>query len=159
MDQAMKTSEGQLIIRDERIAIIAARFNESIVDNLINGALDALKRHGAGDNQLQLVRVPGAYELPLAAQRLAKSRQADGIVALGAVIRGATPHFDYVCSECASGLSRVSLEYDVPIGFGVLTCDTIEQALERAGTKAGNKGADAAMAVVEMIGLLQQLGD
>jgi 6,7-dimethyl-8-ribityllumazine synthase len=155
----MKTSEGQLIIRDERIAIIAARFNESIVDNLINGALDALKRHGAGDNQLQLVRVPGAYELPLAAQRLAKSRQADGIVALGAVIRGATPHFDYVCSECASGLSRVSLEYDVPIGFGVLTCDTIEQAMERAGTKAGNKGADAAMAVVEMIGLLQQLGD
>jgi 6,7-dimethyl-8-ribityllumazine synthase len=155
----MKTSEGQLIIRDERIAIIAARFNESIVDNLINGALDALKRHGAGDNQLQLVRVPGAYELPLAAQRLAKSRQADGIVALGAVIRGATPHFDYVCSECASGLSRVSLEYDVPIGFGVLTCDTIEQALERAGTKAGNKGADAAMAVIEMIGLLQQLGD
>jgi 6,7-dimethyl-8-ribityllumazine synthase len=159
MDLAMKTSEGQLIIRDERIAIIAARFNESIVDNLINGALDALKRHGAGDNQLRLVRVPGAYELPLAAQRLAKSRQADGIVALGAVIRGATPHFDYVCSECASGLSRVSLEYDVPIGFGVLTCDTIEQALERAGTKAGNKGADAAMAVVEMIGLLQQLGD
>jgi 6,7-dimethyl-8-ribityllumazine synthase len=155
----MKTSEGQLIIRDERIAIIAARFNESIVDNLINGALDALKRHGAGDNQLQLVRVPGAYELPLAAQRLAKSRQADGIVALGAVIRGATPHFDYVCSECASGLSRVSLKYDVPIGFGVLTCDTIEQALERAGTKAGNKGADAAMAVIEMISLLQQLGD
>jgi len=155
----MKTTEGQLIIRDERIVIIAARFNESIVDNLVNGALDALKRHGAGDNQLQLVRVPGAYELPLAAQRLAKSRQADGIVALGAVIRGATPHFDYVCSECASGLSRVSLKFDVPIGFGVLTCDTIEQALERAGTKAGNKGADAAMAVIEMISLLQQLGD
>jgi len=155
----MKTTEGQLIIRDERIVIIAARFNESIVDNLVNGALDALKRHGAGDNQLQLIRVPGAYELPLAAQRLAKSRQADGIVALGAVIRGATPHFDYVCSECASGLSRVSLKFDVPIGFGVLTCDTIEQALERAGTKAGNKGADAAMAVIEMISLLQQLGD
>jgi len=155
----MKTAEGQLIIRDERIAIIAARFNESIVDNLINGALDALKRLGADDNQLQLVRVPGAYELPLAAQRLAKARQADGIIALGAVIRGATPHFDYVCSECASGLSRVSLEYSVPIGFGVLTCDTIEQALERAGTKAGNKGADAAMAVIEMISLLQQLGD
>jgi 6,7-dimethyl-8-ribityllumazine synthase len=155
----MNTTEGQLIIRDERIAIIAARFNESIVDNLINGALDALKRLGADDNQLQLVRVPGAYELPLAAQRLAKARQADGIIALGAVIRGATPHFDYVCSECASGLSRVSLEYSVPIGFGVLTCDTIEQALERAGTKAGNKGADAAMAVIEMISLLQQLGD
>lgn len=159
MGRAMNTTEGQLIIRDERIAIIAARFNESIVDNLINGALDALKRLGADDNQLQLVRVPGAYELPLAAQRLAKARQADGIIALGAVIRGATPHFDYVCSECASGLSRVSLEYSVPIGFGVLTCDTIEQALERAGTKAGNKGADAAMAVIEMISLLQQLGD
>jgi 6,7-dimethyl-8-ribityllumazine synthase len=155
----MKTTEGQLIIRDERIAIIAARFNESIVDNLINGALDTLKRLGADDNQLQLVRVPGAYELPLVAQRLAKARQADGIIALGAVIRGATPHFDYVCSECANGLSRVSLEYSVPIGFGVLTCDTIEQALERAGTKAGNKGADTAMAVIEMISLLQQLGD
>jgi 6,7-dimethyl-8-ribityllumazine synthase len=155
----MKTTEGQMIIRDERIAIIAARFNESIVESLISGALDALKRHGAGDNQLQLIRVPGAFELPLVAQRLAKARQADGIVALGVVIRGATPHFDYVCSECASGLSRVSLEYDMPIGFGVLTCDTIEHAVERAGTKAGNKGADAAMATIEMISVLQQLGD
>jgi len=155
----MRTTEGQLIIRDERIAIIAARFNETIVDNLISGALDALRRHGAGDTQLQLIRVPGAYELPLAAQRLAKSRRVDGIVALGVVIRGATPHFDYVCSECASGLNRVSLEHDMPIGFGVLTCDTIEQAVERAGTKAGNKGADAAMATVEMISILQQLGD
>ena len=155
----MRTTEGQLIVHDERIAIIAARFNESIVENLVRGAMDALKRHGASDAQLHLVRVPGAYELPLAAQRLAKSRQVDGIVALGVVIRGATPHFDYVCSECASGLHRVSLECDVPIGFGVLTCDTIEQALERAGTKAGNKGADAAMATIEMISLLQQLGD
>lgn len=154
----MRTTEGQLTIRDERIAIIATRFNESIVDNLINGAVDALTRHGAGDAQLQIVRVPGAYELPLAAQALARSRQVDGIVALGVVIRGATPHFDYVCSECASGLNRVSLEHDLPIGFGVLTCDTIEQALERAGTKAGNKGADAAMATIEMISVLQQLG-
>jgi len=155
----MRTTEGQLIIRDERIAIIAARFNESIVDSLVSGAVDALKRNGAGDTQLQLIRVPGALELPLAAQRLAKARQVDGIVALGVVIRGATPHFDYVCSECASGLQRVSLEYDMPIGFGVLTCDTIEQAVERAGTKAGNKGADAAMATIEMINVLQQLGD
>lgn len=159
MDLEMKTTEGQLVIRDERIAIIAARFNESIVDNLINGALDALRRHGASDSQLQLIRVPGAYELPLVAQRVARARQADGIVALGAVIRGATPHFDYVCGECASGLGRVSLEFDMPIGFGVLTCDTIEQALERAGTKAGNKGADAAMAAIETISLLRQLGD
>jgi 6,7-dimethyl-8-ribityllumazine synthase len=155
----MRTTEGQLIIRDERIAIIASRFNESIVENLVSGAIDALKRHGAGDAQLHLVRVPGAIELPLAAQRLAKARQVDGIVALGVVIRGATPHFEYVCSECAGGLNRVSLEYDMPIGFGVLTCDTIEQAVERAGTKAGNKGADAAMATIEMISVLQQLGD
>jgi len=155
----MRTTEGQLIIRDERVAIIAARFNESIVEHLVNGAIDTLKRHGADDNQLQLVRVPGAYELPLVAQRLAKTRQVDAIVALGVVIRGATPHFDYVCSECASGLSRVSLEHDMPIGFGVLTCDTIEQAVERSGTKAGNKGADAAMATIEMISVLQQLGD
>lgn len=154
----MKTTEGQLIIRDERIAIIAARFNDTIVERLIEGALDTLRRHGADESRLHLVRVPGAYELPLAAQRLAKSRQADGIVALGAVIRGATPHFDYVCAECASGLSRVSLEYDVPIGFGVLTCDTIEQAWERAGSKAGNKGADAALATIEMLNVLQQLG-
>ena len=155
----MRTTEGHLIIRDERIAIIATRFNESIVENLVSGAVDALKRHGAGDTQLQLIHVPGAYELPLAAQRLAKARQVDGIVALGVVIRGATPHFDYVCSECASGLQRLSLEHDLPIGFGVLTCDTIEQAVERAGTKAGNKGADAAMATIEMISVLQQLGD
>jgi len=155
----MRTIEGQLIIRDERVAIIASRFNENIVEHLISGAIDTLKRHGAADTQLHLVRVPGAVELPLAAQRLAKTRQVDAIIALGVVIRGATPHFDYVCSECASGLSRISLEYDVPIGFGVLTCDTIEQAVERAGSKAGNKGADAAMAAIEMIGVLQQLGD
>jgi 6,7-dimethyl-8-ribityllumazine synthase len=155
----MRTTEGQLVVRDERIAIIAARFNEAIVENLISGAVDALKRHGASDTQLHLVRVPGAYELPLAAQRLAKARQVDGIVALGVVIRGATPHFDYVCSECASGLQRVSLEYSLPIGFGVLTCDSIEQAVERSGTKAGNKGADVAMATIEMINVMQQLGD
>lgn len=155
----MRTTEGQLIIRDERIAIIAARFNGSIVEKLVSGAIDALKRHGAGDTQLHLVRVPGSFELPLAAQRLAKAHQVDGIVALGVVIRGATPHFEYVCSECASGLSRISLEYDMPIGFGVLTCDTIEQAVERAGTKAGNKGADAAMAMIEMISVLQHLGE
>ena len=155
----MRTTEGQLIIRDERIAIIAARFNESIVTDLISGAIDALTRHGAGETQLQIVRVPGALELPLVAQRLAKTRQVDGIVALGVVIRGATPHFEYVCSECASGLQRVSLEHEMPIGFGVLNCETIEQAVERAGTKAGNKGADAAMATIEMINVLQQLGD
>lgn len=154
----MRTSEGQLVIRDERFCIVAARFNETIVERLLHGALDALKRHGADESQIDLVRVPGAMELPLAAQRVARTKQYDGIVALGTVIRGATPHFDYVCSECASGLTRVSLEFDIPIGFGVLTTDSIEQALERSGTKAGNKGVDAALTTIEMVSLLRQLG-
>ena len=154
----MRKTEGQLVVRDERFCIIAARFNETIVERLLQGAVDALKRHGADDTQIDIVRVPGAMELPLAAQRVARSRQYEGIVALGAVIRGATPHFDYVCGECASGLSRVGLEADIPIGFGVLTTDTIEQALERSGTKAGNKGADAALTTIEMASLLRQLG-
>ena len=154
----MKVTEGQLVVRDERFCIIAARFNETIVERLVQGAVDALKRHGADDAQIDIVRVPGAMELPLAAQRIAKSRQCDGIVALGTVIRGATPHFDYVCGECASGLTRVSLEFDIPIGFGVLTTETIEQALERSGTKAGNKGADAALTTIELVSLLRQLG-
>ena len=159
MDRTIKTTEGSLVIRDERIAIVAARFNETIVERLIDGAIDTLRRHGADDSQIQLVRVPGAIELPLAAQRLAKTRQVDGIIALGVVIRGATTHYDYVCSESASGLQKVSLEYDLPVSFGVLTCESIEQAMERAGTKAGNKGADAALATLEMIGVLQQIGD
>jgi len=154
----MKTTEGQLVVRDERFCIIAARFNETIVDRLLQGAIDALRRHGADSTQIDILRVPGAMELPLAAQRVAKSRQSDGIIALGTVIRGATPHFDYVCSECASGLSRVGLEFDIPIGFGVLTTESIEQALERSGTKAGNKGAEAALTVVEMVSLLRNLG-
>lgn len=154
----MKVTEGQLVIRDERFCVIAARFNETIVERLVQGAVDTLKRHGADDTQIDLVRVPGAIELPVAAQRVAKSRQFDGIIALGTVIRGATPHFDYVCGECASGLSRVSLEFDIPVGFGVLTTDSIEQALERSGTKSGNKGADAALTTIEMVSLLRQLG-
>jgi len=153
----MPTIEGQLVVRDERFCVVAARFNESIVDRLIHGAIDALTRHGANESKIQLIRVPGAYELPLAVQRAAKARQYDGIVALATVIRGATPHFDYVCSECASGLTRVSLEQDIPIGFGLLTCDTIEQAIERSGTKAGNKGFDAALATIEMVSLLRQI--
>ncbi len=153
----MRTTEGRLTIRDERFCIVAARFNDSIVQRLIDGAVDTLRRHGASDSQLQLVRVPGAFELPLAVQRVAAARQFDGVVALGAVIRGATPHFDYVCSEAASGLQKVMLETGVPVGFGLLTCDTIEQAVERAGTKSGNKGADAAMTTIEMVNLLRQI--
>ena len=153
----MEMIEGRIIVRDEKFCIVAARFNESIVENLIRGALDALNRHGASASQIPVYRVPGAYELPLAVQRVAKTRQYDGIVALATVIRGATPHFEYVCNECAGGLSRISLDLEIPIGFGLLTCDTIEQAIERSGSKAGNKGADAALAAIEMVSLLRQI--
>lgn len=153
----MRTLEGQLIARDVRIVILAARFNELIVRSLVDGAIDTLRRHGAADADIHVVRVPGAFELPLAAQRLAKLRKYDGIAALGAVIRGQTPHFDFVCGECAAGLNRVSLEHGIPIGFGVLTTDTMDQALDRAGGKGGNKGADAVLATLEMVSLLRQL--
>ena len=139
------------------------RGNKKVVLGLVTSKhaelepVDALKRHGAGDADIHVVRVPGAFELPLAAQRLAKLRKYDGIAALGAVIRGQTPHFDFVCGECAAGLNRVSLEYGVPIGFGVLTTDTMDQAMDRAGGKAGNKGADAVLATLEMVNLLRQL--
>ena len=153
----VRTIEGDLIARDMRIAIVAARFNEFVVESLIKGAVDCLRRHGANDSDLELVRVPGSYEMPLAVSRVAASRRFDGIIALGAVIRGGTPHFDYVAGECVRGLSAASKEHGVPVGFGVLTVDTIEQAIERAGTKAGNKGEEAALAVVEMVSLLRQL--
>ena len=153
----MRILEGQLLARDVRIVILAARFNDLIVRNLVDGAVDALKRHGATETDIHIVRVPGAFELPLAAQRLAKLRRYDGIAALGAVIRGQTPHFDFVCTECAAGLNRVGLEHGLPIGFGVLTCDTVDQAMDRAGGKVGNKGADAVLAALEMVSLLRQL--
>ena len=153
----MKTMEGQLTVRDARFCILAARFNDRIVADLIRGATDTLVRHGAAESAMDLVRVPGAFELPLAARRIARLRQYDGIIALGVVIRGATPHFDYVCGECAAGLNRVSQEFEIAVGFGVLTCDTLDQALERSGAKQGNKGADAALATIEMVNLLRQL--
>ncbi len=137
--------------------ITVKRFNGFVVESLLAGAIDTLKRHGGDERDLQIVRVPGAYEMPLAAQRLAASKRFEAIIALGAVIRGGTPHFEYVAGECTRGLSQVSLQYDIPIAFGVLTVDTIEQAIERAGTKAGNKGAEAAMSAIEMINLLRGL--
>ena len=153
-----KTFEGDFTPpQDARFALVAARFNSFIVQSLINGAADALRRHGVADANMHLIWAPGAFELPLVAQRLAASERYDGIVALGAVIRGGTPHFEYVASECTKGLASVALEYDLPIGFGVLTVDSIDQAVERAGTKAGNKGADAAMSVLEMVSLLHRL--
>jgi 6,7-dimethyl-8-ribityllumazine synthase len=149
--------EGELVIRDARIALLVSRFNSFVVESLLAGAVDTLKRHGADERDLQIVRVPGAYEMPIAAQRLAASKRFEAIIALGAVIRGGTPHFEYVAGECTKGLSQVSLQHDIPIAFGVLTVDTIEQAIERAGTKAGNKGAEAAMSAIEMINLLRGL--
>lgn len=143
--------------QNARFALVAARFNSFIVQNLVDGAVDALRRHGVPEASIDLIWTPGSFELPLAAQRLAASERYEGIVALGAVIRGGTPHFEYVAGECVKGLASVALEYDTPVGFGVLTVDTIEQAVERAGTKAGNKGAEAAMSVLEMVSLLQRL--
>ena len=155
--EKIRTTEGDLNARDARFTIVASRFNDFIVESLIKGAVSCLRRHGAGDSAIDIVRVPGAYEMPLAVHKIAAARRADGIIALGAVIRGATPHFDYVSGECMSGLAAAGREHGVPIGIGVLTTDTIEQAIERAGTKAGNKGEEAALAVIEMVNLLQKL--
>jgi 6,7-dimethyl-8-ribityllumazine synthase len=152
-----KMIEGELLARDLRFAFVAARFNDFVVEPLIRGALDALKRHGASEKQIEIVRVPGAFDIPIVARKLALSRRYDALLALGAVVRGQTPHFDYVAGECASGLARIALESGVPIAFGVLTTDTMEQAVDRAGGKAGNKGADAALAAIEMANLLRRL--
>jgi len=153
----IKTTEGDLIVRDGRFAIVAARFNEFIVDSLIKGSLRCLRQHGAADADIEIIRVPGAFEMPVAVDKLAASRRVDGIIALGAIIRGATPHFGYVAGECVKGISAAGQKHGIPVGNGVLTVDTIEQAIERAGTKAGNKGADAALSTVEMISLLRKL--
>ncbi len=151
------TIEGDLNARDLRVAIVASRFNEYIVESLIKGAVHCLRQHGASESAIELIRVPGAYEMPLAVEKVAASRRADGIVALGAVIRGSTPHFDYVSGECMRGVAAAAREHGIPIGMGVLTTDTIEQAIERAGSKAGNKGEEAARAMIEMVNLVRQL--
>jgi 6,7-dimethyl-8-ribityllumazine synthase len=155
--QNIKSIEGELNTRNVHFGIVVGRFNNLITDRLLDAALKSLIRHGVEKSNIETVWVPGAYELPLAAKRLAATGRCAAIVALGCVIRGGTPHFEYVAGECASGLSRVSLDFDIPIGFGVLTVDTIEQAIERAGTKAGNKGEDAVMAALEMISVLRQI--
>jgi 6,7-dimethyl-8-ribityllumazine synthase len=149
--------EGDLTVRDLRIACVASRFNDNVVEALLRGALETLKRHGLPEKQVEIVRVPGAFEIPLVLRRLAMSRRYDALIALGAVIRGDTPHFDYVAGECAAGIGRVALETGVPIAFGVLTTDTVEQATDRAGGKGGNKGADAALTAIEMVNLLRRL--
>ncbi len=153
----MNTYEGKLLAEGMRFGIVASRFNELIVRRLLGGALDTLTRHGASEDQIDVAWVPGSFELPVAAQRLAQSGRYDAVICIGAVIRGATPHFDYVAAEVSKGIAQVSLKTGAPIAFGVLTTDTIEQAIERAGTKAGNRGADAAAAAIEMVNLMRAL--
>ncbi len=153
----MKTYEGKLIAEGLKFGIIVGRFNEFIGGKLLGGAIDALKRHGVEEDEIEIAWVPGAFEIPLVAKKMVKSKKYDAVICLGAVIRGSTPHFDYVSSEVTKGVASVSLETEVPVIFGVLTTDTIEQAIERAGTKAGNKGYDAAVTAIEMANLLKQI--
>lgn len=154
----MKIIEGNLAVSNAKVAIVVSRFNSFIVDSLVSGAVDVLKRTGGmQDDDITIVRVPGAVELPLATQKVASKGEFDAIITLGAVIRGGTPHFDFVAGECNKGLSQVAMQYSVPVAFGVLTTDTIEQAIERAGTKAGNKGGEAALSALEMINVMREL--
>jgi 6,7-dimethyl-8-ribityllumazine synthase len=154
----IKSLEGGMVIDGARFGIVVGRFNSFVVESLLDGTLDTLKRHGASDKDIEIVRVPGAFEIPLACKQMAAGKKYDAIIALGAVIRGGTPHFEFVAGECGKGLAQVMLEYGIPVAFGVLTVDTIEQAIERAGTKAGNKGVEATLSAIEMVNLMPQLG-
>lgn len=153
----MNTFEGKLVSNDMKIGIVAARFNEFIVSKLIGGAMDALTRHDVKEENIDLAWVPGAFEIPLIAQKMAGSGKYDAVICLGAVIRGATSHYDYVCNEVSKGIAHVSLNSGIPVLFGVVTTENIEQAIERAGTKAGNKGYDSAMAAIEMVNLIKTI--
>jgi 6,7-dimethyl-8-ribityllumazine synthase len=157
MSESVRTIEGEMSARGLRFGIVAARFNDFIVDRLLDGAVNTLLKHGVDPGDVTVARVPGAFEIPLVVAKMAASRRYDAIVALGCVIRGATPHFDYVAGQAASGLATACLKYEIPVSFGVLTVDTIEQAIERAGTKAGNKGVDAALSAIETATLLRRL--
>ena len=153
----MKTIEGNLTAKDLQIGIVLSRFNDFITAKLFEGAVDCLLRHGVDEKNITTVKVPGSFEIPLAAAKLAEQKKYDAIICLGTVIRGATPHFDFISSEVSKGIASVSLKYGVPVAFGVLTTDTIEQAIERAGTKAGNKGWDAALTAMEMANVIKSL--
>ncbi|WNC69542.1 6,7-dimethyl-8-ribityllumazine synthase [Thalassotalea nanhaiensis] len=154
----MNVIEGSFVASGKKFAIVVSRFNSFVVESLLEGAVDALKRHGnVSDADITIVRVPGAYELPVAAKRIAAKGGYDAVIAIGAVIRGGTPHFDFVAGECNKGLAQVAMEFDIPVAFGVITVDSIEQAIERSGTKAGNKGAEAALSALEMVNVLDQL--
>ena len=154
----MRTFEGKFDGKDVKIGIVAGRFNEFITSKLVGGALDVLKRNDVSEENIDIAWVPGAFEIPLIAKKLANTQKYDAIITLGAVIKGSTPHFDYVCAEVSKGVSQISLQSELPVIFGVLTTNNIEEAIERAGTKAGNKGADAAFSAIEMINLIKQIG-
>lgn len=154
----MNTYEGNLVANDIKIGIVVARFNEFITSKLLSGALDNLKRENVNEKDIEIAWVPGAFEIPLIAKKLANTQKYDAIITLGAVIKGSTPHFDYVCSEVSKGVAQISLQSELPVIFGVLTTNNIEEAIERAGTKAGNKGADAAFSAIEMINLIKEIG-
>ncbi|PPD33974.1 MAG: 6,7-dimethyl-8-ribityllumazine synthase [Methylomonas sp.] len=156
---AVTTLEGHFSAQGGKFCIVSSRFNSFIVEQLEAGAIDAIVRHGGNKSDITLVKAPGAFELPMVVQRVAASKKFDAIIALGAVIRGGTPHFEYVAGECVKGIAQVALQYDVPVAFGVLTVDSIEQAIERAGTKAGNKGAEAALSAIEMVSLFKNMGN
>lgn len=153
----MKVYSGDLVAKNAKVAIVAARFNEIITNKLLTGAIDALNRHNVSDNDIEVAWVPGAFEIPMVAKKMAESGKYDAVICLGAVIRGATSHYDYVCAEVSKGIAQTSLATGVPVLFGVLTCDSIEQAVERAGSKAGNKGAEAAASAIEMVNLMRSL--
>jgi len=153
----VKTFEGDFVNADGNYAIVVGRFNAFVVESLLEGAIDTLKRHGVNEDNIRVIRVPGAFEIPLAVKRVAAQKKDDAIIALGAVIRGGTPHFEYVSGESSKGVAQVSLDYDLPIANGILTVNSIEQAVERSGTKMGNKGAEAALSALEMVSLLKQL--
>ena len=152
----MKLLEGNLVGKGLKFGIVAGRFNDFIVSKLVDGAIDGLKRHGVNEDDIELSLVPGAFEIPLIAKKMVKSNKYDAVICLGAVIKGSTPHFDYVCAEASKGIASVSLEYEKPVIFGVITTNSIEEAIERAGTKAGNKGYDAAISAIEMANILKQ---
>jgi 6,7-dimethyl-8-ribityllumazine synthase len=152
---SIKTFEGEMTVDGAKFGIVVSRFNSFVVESLLSGAIDTILRHGGKEDDIEIVRVPGAVEIPLAAKRMAAAKKYDAIIALGAVIRGGTPHFDFVANENSKGLAQVSMEYDIPVAFGVLTVDTIEQAIERSGTKAGNKGTEATLSAIEMVNLFK----
>ncbi len=151
----IKIFEGEMVVDNAKFGIVISRFNSFLVESLLSGAVDTILRHGGKESDIEILRVPGAVEIPLAAKRMAASKKYDAIIALGAVIRGGTPHFEFVANENSKGLAQVCMEYDLPVAFGVLTVDTIEQAIERSGTKAGNKGTEAALSAIEMVNVLK----